>query len=130
MQRRIVRETNCYASEVIDDKTGATRGGLDWTPLQLEEFRAFLAICLLMGLKKLPSKRLYWSRDEPLFRCPIISQLMTRDRYELITRCLHIANAPLAETDPSSSTYDKLHKVRWMMDEIRERFKAMWSPNQ
>jgi hypothetical protein len=56
--------------------------------------------------------------------------MMTRDRYELITRCLHVANAPPHITDPSSPTYDKLYKVRWMMDEVKDRFKAMWSPNQ
>jgi hypothetical protein len=56
--------------------------------------------------------------------------MMTRDRYELITRCLHVANAPPDVKDPSSATHDKLHKVRWMMDEVRGRFKAMWTPNQ
>jgi hypothetical protein len=96
----------------------------------LEEFRGYIGIYLLMGLKKLPSHRLYWSRDEPLFRCPLISQLMMRDRYELITRCLHVANAPADVSDPSSANYDKLHKVRWMLNEVQGRFKAMWSPNQ
>jgi hypothetical protein len=38
MQRRIVRETNRYVSEVIDIKKGTTQGGVDWTPLGLEEF--------------------------------------------------------------------------------------------
>jgi hypothetical protein len=82
LQRRIVRETNRYASEVVDTKAGKTRGGLQWTPLGVEEFRAYLSICLLMGLKKLPCTRLYWTRNEPLFHCPIISQTMTKDRYE------------------------------------------------
>jgi hypothetical protein len=98
--------------------------------LRLEEFRAYLGICLYMGIKKLPSTRLYWSRDEPLLHCHVISQLMTRDRYEHITRCLHVASAPPSITDKDSPTYDKLHKIRWMLDEIRERFKSMWSPNQ
>jgi hypothetical protein len=26
--------------------------------------------------------------------------------------------------------YDKLHKLRWMLEEVLERFKAMWAPNQ
>ena len=26
--------------------------------------------------------------------------------------------------------YDKLNKIRWMLDEVTERCKAMWSPNQ
>jgi hypothetical protein len=83
-----------------------------------------------MGLKRLPSQRLYWSKDKPLFYCPVTSQLLTRDRFELITRCLHVANAPPHVKDHSSPSYDKLHKLRWMLDEVRGRFMAMWTPNQ
>jgi hypothetical protein len=123
MQRKIVQESNQYASEVIDDKAGTTRGGADWIPLCVDEFRAYIAICLLMGLKRLPSKRLYWSKPEPLFRCPLISQWVTCDRFEVITRCLHVANAPTHVLDSSSPTYDKLHKLRWMLDEVRSCFR-------
>jgi hypothetical protein len=130
LQRRIVRETNRYASEVVDAKAGKIKGGLQWTPLGVEEFRAYLSICLLMGLKKLPCMRLYWAQNEPLFHCPVISQTMTWDRYEQITRCLHVANATESEKDRGSPTYDKLYKLRWMMDEVRDKFKSMWSPNQ
>jgi hypothetical protein len=130
LQWRIVWVTNRYAFEIVDDKTGQTRGGSQWILLGLEEFRAYLAICLFMGLKRLPSKWMYWLWEEPLFHCPVISQMMMRDRYEFITRCLHVANAPPHVTDTSSPTYDKLHKIRWMMDEVRDRFKAMWTPNQ
>jgi hypothetical protein len=85
---------------------------------------------LFMGVKKLPSTRLYWSRNEALFHCSVISQLMTRERYELITRCLHVVNAPAHVMDRGSTIYDKLHKVRWLVDEVRDHFKAMWTPNQ
>jgi hypothetical protein len=95
LQRRIVRDTNRYASEVPNDGGGQTRGGLEWTPLSVDEFWAYIAISLLMGLKKLLSCRLYWSRDEAVYRCPLTSQYMIWDRYELITRCLHVANANL-----------------------------------
>jgi hypothetical protein len=73
LQRRIGQETNRYASEIIDDEECRTRGGLDWTPLGVAEFRTYLAICLFMGVKKLPSIRLYWSRENMLLHCPIIS---------------------------------------------------------
>jgi hypothetical protein len=32
--------------------------------------------------------------------------------------------------DHSNLTHDKLHKVRWMLDEVQDRFKKMWLPNQ
>jgi hypothetical protein len=53
---------------------------------------------------------------------------MIRERYEQIMRCLHVANAPPSVTECDSPTYDKLHKLRWMIDKIRERFKAIWFP--
>jgi alanine dehydrogenase len=55
---------------------------------------------------------------------------MTRDHVEFITRFLHVANAPTNVQDRNSSKYDKLHKVRWMLDEVQSRFQAMWSSNQ
>ena len=70
-----MKETNKYASKVINAKDGNTRGGGDWRPLGLEEFQVYIGLCLLMGLKKLPSRCLYWSQDQPLFKCPIISNL-------------------------------------------------------
>jgi hypothetical protein len=130
LQRRIIRETNQYAFEVLEGTANKTRRDLGWIPLGLQEFRAYIGMCLLMGVKKLPSTRLYWSRREALFHCSVISQVMTRERYELITRCLHVANAPADVMDRDSATYDKLHKVRWMVDEVTNYFKAMWTPNQ
>jgi hypothetical protein len=41
-----------------------------------------------------------------------------------------VANAPAHVQDSSSPIYDKLYKLRWMLDEVRSRFRAMWSPNQ
>lgn len=83
-----------------------------------------------MGMKKVPNRRLYWSTVEPLYHCPVISQILTRDRFECITRCLHVALAPAHVQDRKSPTYDKLHKIRWLVDEICDTFKSMWAPNQ
>lgn len=67
--------------------------------------------------------------QNPVIYCQVISKLMTRDRYALITRCLHVANAPPSATDKSSPSYDKMHKIRWMLDKVCDRYKAMWAPN-
>ena len=55
---RIVKETNWNVSKVIDEE-GMIRGGLQWTPLGLQEFRIYLVVCLLMDITKFPSIRLY-----------------------------------------------------------------------
>ena len=41
-----------------------------------------------------------------------------------------MANAELCISNPSSPSYDKLHKIRRMLDEVCDRFKTMWSPCQ
>jgi hypothetical protein len=41
-----------------------------------------------------------------------------------------VANAPESTSNKSSPSYDKLHKLRWMLDEVWDRFKCMWAPNQ
>ena len=56
--------------------------------------------------------------------------MITRRRFELITKCLYMENANLCISDPSSSLYDKLHKVQWMSDEVCDLFKTMSSPSQ
>jgi len=83
-----------------------------------------------MGIKKLPNRRLYWSRGEALFHCQLILQILKRDRFESITRCLHLCIALAKVQDRKSPSYDKLHKVRWLVDDICSNFQALWSPNQ
>jgi hypothetical protein len=83
-----------------------------------------------MDVKKLPSTCLYWSTENLLLHCPMISQIMTRDRFEKITSCLYVANALQSNMDCTSPTYDILHKIRWMLDEVQGHFKSMWSSNQ
>lgn len=130
LPKKIVKETNRYPCEAIDEEEGITRSGLDWSSLCVEEFQAYLSICLFVGVKKLPSIWLYWSRDNPLLHYLVISQIMARIRYELITRCLHVENALPSVKDHSNLTHDKLHKVRWMLDEVQDHFNKMCFPNQ
>lgn len=127
--RQIVRETNRYASEVLHRDSTETRGGKSWAPLQYEEFRAFLSITIYMGLKKLPHVRCYWMKDVPLFFCPVISQIISRERFESITRCLHVAYQEEGEAVRSEAP-DKIRKVRWLNDTIKKRCEAMWNLNQ
>jgi hypothetical protein len=111
LQRQIVQEINRYVLEDMDNNDGSIRGGLQWTHLGLQEFRVYITICLFMEVKRLPSTILYWSRNKPLYHCPIILQLMIRNKYELIARCLYVANAPSHVMNRESATYNKLYKM-------------------
>ena len=41
-----------------------------------------------------------------------------------------MGNTFVSATNYASPTYDKLHKLRWILDEVKERIKAMWSLTQ
>jgi hypothetical protein len=63
--RRICAETNRYAKEELtrEKENGEmetyTRGGSEWYDMTVKELKAFMAVKLYMGLKKLPQVRFY-----------------------------------------------------------------------
>lgn len=92
LQRRIVRETNRYVSEVLDVIDGEKEGvGLDstWGGRVL----CFPFHMPIDGIEEIAMNKTVLGMDEPLFHCLVISQTMIQDWYEQITRCLHVANA-------------------------------------
>jgi hypothetical protein len=85
-----VTETNRYATEDLGG--GKTYGGVDWEPLTVPGLKAFIAVLLYMGMKRQPNRKSYWQKEGSVFHCPIISNIMTRERFQSLTRCLHIMN--------------------------------------
>ena len=83
-----------------------------------------------MGMKQLPHIRCYWSREEPLFHCSIIAQLMTRDCFEAILRCLHVAKPCDVVDEHGVVVRDKIAKVQWLVQAIRVRCENMWNCHQ
>jgi hypothetical protein len=85
-----VNETNRYATSYTSE--GVIPRGDNWVLLTEVEFKAWLAIWLYMGMKRQPNMKSYWMKEGSVFHCPIISKLMTRDRFMALTTCFHIAN--------------------------------------
>jgi hypothetical protein len=121
-----VRETNKYAREATN-KT--TKGGRTWKPFEQKDFKAFLGICIYMGIKKLPDFKDYWF-TEPFLRCPVISSLMSRQQFLQIMRCLHVTKTEDLNIDRASPQYDKMYKVRWLFEEIGNMCKENWNLGQ
>jgi DNA excision repair protein ERCC-6 len=82
----------------------------------LDEIKAFLGITILMGYHKLPCMRDYWSGDSDLY-VPFVTEVMTRDRYELIRKMLHFNNN---EEDMDSN--DRAFKVRHLVKHFNDAF--------
>lgn len=74
------------------------------------------------GGKKNPNVRSYWTTSTPFLHCPIISSKMTQTRFELITRCLHVTNPATLQTNRMSPLYNKVGKVKWLVNDLRAKF--------
>nr|XP_027231032.1 piggyBac transposable element-derived protein 4-like [Penaeus vannamei] len=96
-----------------------------WTPTSRQEVKAYFGLRLLMGMVRLPSFRDYWSTD-PGFRQTLMTEVMTRDRFDQLTTHLHFAHleegAPLPE--------DRMWKLRPVVDALNESFRTIFVSGQ
>lgn len=105
-----------YAGQKSEEYPHLTNGRTEWVDIDREELQAWLGVLILMGLKELPNIRQYWDRRE-FYCCPIISEVMTRKRFEAITRCIHLVDNTMIVSDRDDpALYDKLAKVRWVVE--------------
>ena len=91
---------------------GGTFGGCNWEPITLSELMVFIAIILYMGMKCQPNLKSYWYKRGSIFHCEKISNLITRARFVLLTKCLHVTNPTAYERDRNRLGYDKTLQVR------------------
>lgn len=108
---KIVRETNAYA---------ALKGSKNWTDITSAELKAYLGVLLMMGLNPLPDMNLYWSSDS-FYNNPEISKVFPIVRFKKITENLHL-NDNTKEPPRNSPQYDKLYKLRPVIDTLNEVF--------
>ena len=131
-------ETNRYAgqrcnmrqrgskSSTVDEESETPlavglNGGKGWVDVKVQELRAWLGIKIYMGLKPLPA------RDEELFNCRIIPSVMTMRRWEAILRCLHLTDNEKLERDRSSPNFDKIGKVRMLLDHFVSTSQSLYN---
>ena len=123
--QNIVEQTNLYAEQMkaksvrkASSKTRVTDVTKHWVPITAREFEAFLGMCILMGIHKLPELKHYWVSD-PILGVPAVSRVMGSKRFKKITEALHLNDneTNLPHNDPG---YDKLHKVRPLIDMLNK----------
>jgi hypothetical protein len=88
-----------YCAKLLLDEPlyhGASRctwkyeGGPKWETLTVFGLKVFMAIHMYMDMKKQPNYKSYWEKEGTIFHCPIISNIMTKERFIQLHRCLHI----------------------------------------
>lgn len=108
---KICFHTNLYATQT---QSSALK------PATKEETDIFIALNLVMGIKKSPSYRDYWSSASDL-KDEFISSFMPFNRFSWFLHYLHLNDNTLMP-EYSSPDYDKLYKVRPLLDEMSRKF--------
>ena len=116
----VVKESNVYAAEMMGESFAR------WQLYTVEELCAYMGFMILMGIVKLPKLTDYWNKDAVYYYSPVASKI-TRDRFLELNRYLHFADN-LTLRPPQSPGYDKLGKVRPIINMIGDRFAAVCTP--
>ena len=128
MMRLLVTETNRYASQYIERNVISPHSPVNkWCPTTDDEMYAFIGLALLMGLVYKPRLSMYWSGDQ-VFSTPVFGQVMSRDRFLLILRFLHVNDNDLL--DVSDPDRDRLHKIRPFLDLLKDNCASVYSPGR
>ena len=115
----IAHQTNFYAAQKNTAK---------WEDVRDEELKSFIGIQLAMGMVRLPSAYDYWSTN-PILNAPGMVSGMGRNRFHSILSHLHLNdNSRMPGRDDPE--YDKLYKVRPLMEKIRLNSQASYQPHQ
>ena len=94
------------------------------SPVSIDEVKNFFGIMLYMGVHKLPNRRMYWGT---FTNVSVISETMTRNRFDEILSILHFNDNNLAS--PSTSpNHNKLHKIQPVIEFFNARFNEVVFP--
>ena len=84
----------------------------------VSEIKQAIGIILYMGICKLPNQRMYWGSWAAV---PIISESMTRNRFEDIVSTLHFNDNEKVAAEGQNG-HDKLHKIQLLVDHYKKMF--------
>lgn len=80
------------------------------------EVQRYMGILIKMGVYGLPRYRLFWS-DE--CRVPVIADVMSRNRFFDMNKFVHFANNDEVITDRQDPRYDRLFKIRPLLEFVK-----------
>ncbi|XP_066517969.1 piggyBac transposable element-derived protein 4-like [Hoplias malabaricus] len=103
-----------------------------WEPVETGEFMKFCGILVYMGIIRCPRIQDYW-RSDNVWQTPFVRKVMGRERFQAISWSFHISDP---DTDSENNTkkgtegYDKLAKIRPLMESIKLSCKAFYHPRR
>ncbi|XP_050049948.3 piggyBac transposable element-derived protein 4-like [Dermacentor andersoni] len=133
----VVRAADCFdlyfddeVLEMIVERTnraGALKYPKKWAVLTRDELRAYFGLLLLMSVSPRHHFYHYWSRDS-LFNCEEIAKVMSFKRFQYIMNSLRV-NDPSKEKKRGEDGYDRLAKLRPLIDKLNKKFQEEYSPS-
>lgn len=117
----IVFQTNLYATQ-------NNGGNCNFVPTTSNEVKTFLGVNMIMSLKRMPSYRDYWSSRMEM-RDSYISSAISRDRFSWLLTNLHL-NDNAMQPKKDHINYDKLYKIRPLLDTLSETFITSLKPSE
>ena len=118
----IAEQTNLYVQQ------NPPPDGYRWYPTSANEILLFLGMVICMGIIRLPATVDYWSTN-PLLSVHAISNCMPVRRFKALLRTLHLNDNTKAKR-PGEDGYDKLFKVRPLLDEVLKNSSSLYVPHR
>ena len=126
-------ETNRYAAQEIarmraNGRLRETSHASKWIDVTTEEMKAFIALVIAMGVVRLPTYGMYWSRNE-FVGIPGMNKAISRVRFLLIMQFFHLNDNEqnLPREDPN---HNRLFKLRKFMDTIVPLWQRAYYPGR
>ena len=99
----------------------------NWKPTMVEEIKTFIAVHTLMGIHTLPDLQHYWSIDN-LLGVSAVANLITKTRFKKLTEKIH-CNDNTKAVPRGEAGYDRLHKLRPVIDALNSHLKEVYIPS-
>lgn len=116
--QKIVEETNRYATQNPTQSSHVKT----WSPVTQTQLESFLGLSILMGYVRKGVLQSYWSTDL-LLHTPIFGQIMSRDRYFQMLRCLHFHHNEEFINHP-------LAKIKSVIEHVQSKFSEVLTPEK
>ena len=103
-----------------------------WSEIFPEEMKKFIGMLLYMSVLRLPKMSDFW-RKETIFHVSVPATIMPRDRFMAILSNIHMsdpAKDQVNDDKKGTEDYDRLHRVRPLMEFISMRCMAIYHPRQ
>lgn len=120
----IVQQTNLYRLQKQAAGSSSTANDVEITG---DDIKAWIGLCILMGIHQLPQLENYWSSD-PLLGLPAVWNVIASKKFKKITEMIHL-NDNTKNPPRTDASHDKLHKVRPLIEILGTRLTTLYKPS-